>query len=157
LKLSVWLMPGVADAPLLAAVIARYAQAFRAPTFPPHITMCTAALDAASVRADLAIELPTSLTFASVGFGSDYFHACYLRLRDDASVLALQARCAAALRGQVPEKYPPHLSLTYANLADEQREQATSLLPSLPLQAHFDRLETWDTTGAVSTWHRIDG
>ncbi len=148
-------MPAAGDTPRLAELIDRCAQAFGAPTFPPHITLCSDPAEPSASRGDLALELPLSLTLASVGYGADYFHACYLQLRDDASVLALQARCAAALHGRVPEQYPPHLSLVYGELTPMQREQVPLLVPTLPVLAQFDRIETWDTTGPVANWHPL--
>jgi hypothetical protein len=153
MKLSVWLMPAASDASRLAALIARFAQAFDAPTFPPHITLCSEPTETSKSRGDLGPQLPLSLSLASVGYGADYFHACYLKLRDDADVLALQARCAAALHGRVSEQYPPHLSLVYGDLTPQQRDQVPLLVPALPLLARFDRLETWNTTGPVGNWH----
>jgi hypothetical protein len=155
MKLSVWLMPAASDATRLSELIARCAHEFGAPTFPPHITLCSEPTETTASRGDLALELPLSLTFASVDYGTDYFHACYLKLRDDASVLALQARCAAALHGRVNEQYPPHLSLAYGGLTPQQRDQVPLLVPSLPLLARFDRLETWNTTGPVSNWQPL--
>lgn len=155
MKLSVWLMPAASDAERLAELIARCSRAFGAPMFPPHITLCSEPAETSASRGDLALELPLSLTLASVDYGTDYFHACYLKLRDDTSVLALQARCAAALHGRVKEQYPPHLSLAYGDLTPQQRDQVPLLLASLPLVAQFDRLETWDTTGPVSNWQPL--
>lgn len=148
-------MPTVADASRLGELIERYARAFGGPIFPPHVTVCSQLAKAAPIAHELCATLPLSLTLGRVAFGGDYSHACYLQLEDSASVEALQARCAAALGGRVAPEYPPHLSLTYGTLSPEDRDQATSLLPPLPLLAEFDHLEIWNTTGAVSTWHTL--
>ncbi len=155
MKLSLWLVPAAEDARRFEELIQRCATAFGSPTFPPHITICSEPLEAA-LRADLALELPLGVSFGSVGFDSDYFHCCFLQARDDAGLLALQARCAAALRGAVP-KYAPHLSLAYGALTEAQREAARSLVPSLPLAGKFDQLELWETSGPVPSWRRVAG
>jgi hypothetical protein len=153
-KLSVWLVPALGDAPRLAQLIERFAEELGAPVFPPHITLCSEP-EETGLPFDPAPKLPVSVAFDSVGFGSDYFHACYLRVQNEAAVLGLSARCAAALRGRVPERYPPHLSLTYGVLTEPQRAKAAGLLPSFPVRAELDRIEIWETGGAVSQWRRV--
>ena len=153
MKLSVWLVPAPQGASVLADLIERGAKTFGSPAFPPHITLCGEPTET-TLRSDLVLELPLTVTFGGVGFGGDYFHSCYLTLRDDASVLALQARAATALGGRVPDKHAPHLSLVYGALTDEQRQEAASLVAHFPTQVEFDRVEIWETSGAVSTWRR---
>src|SRR5687768_18054171 len=103
MKLSVWLMPAAKDAPRLQALIQRCASAVGSPVFPPHVTLCSEPAEIAPAGSALTLELPRVVTLAALSFGSDYFHGCYLELLHDAGVRSLQARCAAALRGTVPE------------------------------------------------------
>jgi hypothetical protein len=152
MKHSVWLRPAAEDAPGLQAWIERCSAAFGSPRFVPHITLCTEPALTSLANTGLQLELPLTLTVTSVGFGGDYFHACYLLLRDNAGVLGLQARSAAALHGRVPEQYPPHLSLAYGALRETQRREVGSLVTHLPLTATFDRIEVWETGGAVADW-----
>lgn len=152
MKLSVWLMPAAKDGPRLRALIQRYASAVGSPVFPPHVTLCTGPVAIAPAGSALTPQPTRVVTLAAPSFGNDYFHGCYLELQHDAGVRALQARCAVALQGTVPEKYPPHLSLSYGILTSEQREAALTLAAPLPLSAELDHIEIWDTSGPVSSW-----
>lgn len=152
MKHSVWLRPAAEDEPRLSQLIERCAKAFGSPSFVPHITLCSEPAVTSIAGIGLELELPLTLTLTSVSFDRDYFHACYLLLRDDASVLGLQARSATALRGRVQPGYPPHLSLAYGGLSDAQREGVAELIGPLPLTATFDRIQIWETGGAVADW-----
>lgn len=154
MKHSVWLCPSVDDAPRLQQLIERCAAAFGSPSFPPHITLCSEPLSTSVAGSGLELELPLRLSLSTVGFGGDYFHACYLLLRDNSAVLGLQARSAILLGGRAPEQYPPHLSLAYGALSEEQRRRVPELATPLPIEAAFDRIEVWETGGAVESWRQ---
>ena len=100
-------------------------------------------------------ELPLSATFTTLEFGDDYFHGCYLRAEQDKALRELQARSVAVLGGTAPQGYPPHLSLAYGVLTQEQRATAAALITELPMQIGFDRLELWESSGPVSSWRKL--
>jgi hypothetical protein len=154
-ELSVWLVPTPRDSALLERQIERCASVLGSPQFPPHVTLCAdPAVTRLAALASLS-ELPLTSTFTSLDFGRDYFHGCYLRANDDGSLRELQARCVATLGGTAPRAYPPHLSLAYGVLSEEQRIAAAALITELPVQIGFDRLELWESSGAVSTWRKL--
>lgn len=152
MKHSVWLCPSSVDAPRLRALIERCAAATGSPSFAPHITLVSEPASTSLANTALERPLPLTLTLANVEFGDDYFHACYLVLRHDTSLLDLQARSAAALRGRVPDRYPPHLSLAYGELSEAQQRKVMALVAALPITATFDHIEVWETSGAVADW-----
>jgi 2'-5' RNA ligase len=152
---SVWLVPSVGDASALRSLIERCATALGSPTFPPHITLCTQSSAATLAAVSRSLPPPLPLTLTSVDFGDDYFHGCYLEAKDDTAVRALQTQCAAALGAKVPERYPPHLSLAYGVLSDEQRKMALALVTELPMQVTFEGLELWASDGPVSEWRKL--
>lgn len=155
MKRSVWLLPTARDAPALQALVDRCTSRLGAPSFAPHVTICTQPAVPTLTDAAWSGALPLTLELCAVDFGDDYFHGCYLVARDAAAVRALQARCASTLNATVPERYPPHLSLAYGVLSPEQRGAASSLITGLPLVVTFERVELWVTDGPVPSWHKL--
>jgi hypothetical protein len=154
-ELSVWLVPVAGDAALLAQHIERCSKSLRSPRFPPHVTLCTDPAVTKLAAFGAFGELPLSATFTALEFGGDYFHGCYLRAEEDKRLRELQARSVAALGGAVPQGYPPHLSLAYGVMSEEQRATAAALITELPMQIGFDRLELWESSGPVSSWRKL--
>jgi hypothetical protein len=154
-ELSVWLVPVARDAAALEYFIERCSRALGSPRFPPHLTLCTDPAVTTLAAVGSLIELPLSATFTALDFGNDYFHACYLRAEEDAALRELQARCVATLGGTALAGYPPHVSLAYGVLSEEQRATATALITELPVTIVFDRLERWECSGPVSSWRKL--
>jgi hypothetical protein len=154
-ELSVWLVPVAGDAASLSQYIARCSQALGSPLFPPHVTLCTEPAVTTLAAVGAFSELPLTASFTALDFGDDYFHGCYLRAEQDKALRELQERSVAALGGTAPQGYPPHLSLAYGVLSDEQRATAAALITELPLQVAFDRLELWESSGPVSSWRKL--
>lgn len=153
-ELFVWLAPTAKDAATLQKHIERGATLLGSTRFPPHVTICSEPAVTKLAAVGSLKELPVSIEFTSLRFGNDYFHGCYLAASDDAPLRELQARCVASLGGTVPGGYPPHLSIAYGVLSDDQRSAAVALV-ELPLVVTFDRLELWASDGPVSTWQKL--
>jgi hypothetical protein len=153
-ELFVWLVPAAPDAALLRKQIDRAASLLSSPTFPPHVTMCSEPAVTKLAALGPLRDLPLTVTLTALGFGDDYFHGCYLEATDDARLRELQARCVAALGGEAPRSYPPHLSIAYGVLNEQQRT-AVAALVDLPLTLTFDRLELWTSDGPVSSWRKL--
>jgi hypothetical protein len=153
-ELFVWLAPAAEDAAVLGKQIERSATLLGSPTFPPHVTICSEPAVTKLAAVGSLSELPLSITFTALRFGHDYFHGCYLEAAEDAPLRNLQARCVATLGGTVPGDYPPHLSIAYGVLTDDQRA-ATVPLVELPITITFDRLELWTSDGPVSSWRKL--
>jgi hypothetical protein len=153
-ELFIWLVPAARDAALLRKQIDQAASLLGSPAFPPHVTMCTEPAVTKLAAVGPLRDLPLSVTFTALGFGDDYFHGCYLEAADDARLRELQARCVAALGGEAPRNYPPHLSMAYGVLNEEQRTSVAPLM-DLPQTIIFDRLELWAGDGPVSSWRKL--
>ena len=159
MKCSVWLVPSAPHAPLLRTLLQQFCTAFGSPEFLPHLTVCTGLTRHVherfrAVRAAELTSLPLGATFRELQFGEDYFHGSYLTLDDDSAMRDLQRRLASKLEGRAPEKYAPHVSLSYGVLNPSQRDEAQEHL-RLPLEVSFSDLELWDTSGDVPAWHRL--
>jgi 2'-5' RNA ligase len=160
--LMAWLMP--AAGPVrdhLAATIDRLAAEHNAPRFEPHVTMAglfhSSQQAAAQTLTSLAAGArPFEIRFAATGYESAYFRALYLRAEPSPQLTALHeaARAAWALE---PRPYTPHLSLLYADIAEEQKRAIIDALGiQLPLTIRIETAELWANHPAgVRSWHRL--
>jgi 2'-5' RNA ligase len=156
-----WLVPAAGtERDRLAATIDRLAVEQNAPRFEPHVTVA-ATFDAAKDAATRTLTSmvtgmpPVELTFAGIGHQQAYFRALYLRAEPSAELSALQA---AGQRAWALDRQPhvPHLSLLYADLAEDRKDLIISSLGiTLPLTVRFDAVELWarDPRG-VRDWYR---
>jgi len=160
--LMAWLMP--AAGPVrdhLAATIDRLAAEHDAPRFEPHVTMAglfhSGQQAAVQTLTSLAAGVrPFEIRFAATGYEQAYFRALYLRAEPSPQLTALHeaARAAWALESR---PYTPHLSLLYADIAEEQQRAIIDALGiQLPLTIRIETAELWANHPAgVRSWHRL--
>jgi 2'-5' RNA ligase len=160
--LMAWLVP--AAGPVrdhLAATIDRLAAEHDAPRFEPHVTMAGLfhSDQEAAVRTLTSLAAgagPFEVRFAAAGYEQAYFSAVYLRAQPSPQLTALHeaARAAWALE---PRPYVPHLSLLYADIAEEQKRAIIGALGiQLPLIIRIETAELWaDHPAGVPSWHRL--
>jgi 2'-5' RNA ligase len=160
--LMAWLVPAAGPArDRLAATIGTLAAEHGAPRFEPHVTIAglfhSGQEAAARALTSLAAGVhPFEVRFAAVGHEQAYFRALYLRAEPSPQLTALHqaARAAWALKSQ---PYLPHLSLLYANIAEERKPAIIDALGiQLPLTIHLNAAELWAGHPAgVAGWHRV--
>jgi 2'-5' RNA ligase len=160
--LMAWLVPAAGPVrDRLAAVIGALAAEYDTPRFEPHVTM--AGLFRSGERA--AVQALTSLVagvrpfqvrFLAAGHEQAYFRALYLRAEPSGQLITLHeaARAAWALE---PRPYMPHLSLLYADIAEERKRAIIGALGiKLPLTIRLDAAELWaDHQAGVPRWRRV--
>lgn len=160
--LMAWLVPAAGPArDHLAATIGLLAAEHDAPRFEPHVTMA----GLFHSRQEAAVQALTSLAagtrpfevrFAAAGYEQAYFRALYLRAQPSAQLTALHgaARAAWALE---PRPYMPHLSLLYADIAEERKHAIIDALGiQLPLTIRIEAAELWaDHPAGVPGWRRV--
>jgi 2'-5' RNA ligase len=160
--LMAWLVPAAGPArDRLAATIGTLAAEHGTPRFEPHVTMagrfCSGEQAAAQALASLAAGVrPFEVRFAAAGYEQAYFRALYLRAEPSPQLTALHeaARAAWALDAR---PYLPHLSLLYADLAEERKRAIVGALDiQLPLTIRIGAAELWaDHPAGVPGWHRV--
>jgi len=160
--LMAWLVPAAGPArDRLAAIIGTLAAEHGGLRFEPHVTLAGrfSSVQEAAVRAltSLAVGVrPFEVRFAAVGFEPAYFRALYLRAEPAPQLTTLHdaARATWALESR---RYLPHLSLLYANIAEERKPAIIDALGiPLPLTVRINALELWaDTQVGVRGWHRV--
>jgi 2'-5' RNA ligase len=160
--LMAWLVPAAGPVrDQLAATIDRLAAEHHAPRFEPHVTMAGVFRSGqqAAVQALTALAAgvrPFEVRFAAAGYEQAYFRALYLRAEPAPQLTALHeaARAAWALE---PRPYVPHLSLLYADIAEEPKRAIIGALGiQLPLTIRIETAELWANHPAgVPSWHRL--
>jgi 2'-5' RNA ligase len=160
--LMAWLVPAAGPArDRLAATIGTLGVEHGGPRFEPHVTIA----GLFSSGQDAAVRALTSLTagvrpfdvrFAAVGYEQAYFRALYLRAEPAPQLTALHeaARAAWALESR---RYMPHLSLLYADIAEERKPAIIGGLGiPLPLTIRINAVELWaDHPAGARAWHRV--
>jgi 2'-5' RNA ligase len=143
-----WLVPAAGPArDHLAATIGTLAAEHGAPRFEPHVTMAgrfhsgeQAAIQALTSLA--AGVRPFEVRFAAAGSEPAYFRALYLRAEPSPQLTALREAAQAAWALEV-RPYLPHLSLLYANIAEERKHAIIDALDiQLPLTL-INAIELW--------------
>jgi 2'-5' RNA ligase len=160
--LMAWLVPAAGPArDHLAATIGTLAAEHGAPRFEPHVTIAGRfrSSEQAAVRALTSVAAgvrPFEVRFDAVGHEQAYFRALYLRAEPAPQLTALHeaARAAWALDAR---PYTPHLSLLYADIAEERKRAIIGALGiSLPLTIPINAAELWaDHQAGVASWHRV--
>jgi 2'-5' RNA ligase len=160
--LMAWLVPATGpERDRLAATIGTLAAAHDAPRFEPHVTMAglfhSHQEPAVQVLTSLAAGVrPFEVRFVAVGHEQAYFRALYLRAEPSLQLTALHdaARTAWALDVR---PYRPHLSLLYANIAEERKRAIIDALGiPLPLTIRINAAELWaDHRAGIPGWHRV--
>jgi 2'-5' RNA ligase len=160
--LMAWLVPAAGPArDHLAATIGALAAEHGGPRFEPHVTIagrfhCGERAAAQALTSLAAGAPPFTVRFAEVGSEQAYFRALYLRADPAPQLTALHdaARAAWALESR---RYLPHLSLLYANLAEERKRAIIDALGILlPLTIRLNAAELWaDHPAGVPGWHRV--
>lgn len=141
----VWLMPAADDATALQALVDALTTRFGAATFAPHVTLgkvrdrspagCRAAV--ASLGADLA--RPVTATLEDLRRYPETRRSLVLDLAPDDRLHRLRA--ALPNHGVEPDDRPPHLSLAYHPLTEDEFEAlAVEVRPQLPQRIEFTGL-----------------
>jgi 2'-5' RNA ligase len=160
--LMAWLVPAAGPArDRLAATIGALAAEHGAPRFEPHVTIAglfhsgeQAAIQALTSLA--AGVRPFEVKFAAAGYEQACFRALYLRAEPSLQLTALHEAARAAWALDV-RPYMPHLSLLYADIAEERKRAIIDTLNiQLPLTIRINAAELWaDHPAGVPSWHRV--
>jgi 2'-5' RNA ligase len=160
--LMAWLVPAAGPArDHLAATIGTLAAEHSAPRFEPHVTMAGLfhSGEPAAIQALTSLAAgagPFEVRFAAIGHEPAYFRALYLRAEPCPYLTALHEAARAAWALEV-RPYRPHLSLLYANIAEERKPAIIDTLDiQLPLTIVINAAELWAGHQAgVPGWHRV--
>lgn len=140
---SLWLMPSVADAAVLAGIVADLSSRFGTPLFTPHLTITgdtdrpVTVLAAAIAEAARQVEA-FSESVSGIETSAAFFRSFYARFAVSAPLATLKQQLDADAR----EPFMPHVSLLYGAVPDGPKAQAAAeVSAALTGRAiRFDRL-----------------
>ncbi len=156
-----WLVPAPGpERDRLAGVIAALAADHGGPVFAPHVTLARTVEAEPDVVAGVLAQVtagvaPFEVRLTGVGHEPVFFRALYLRAEPSARLTALRAAAEQALGLEpAPE---PHLSLLYADLAEDRKPAiAAGLGLTLPMTIRVDAAEVWgDFRADAGRWRRL--
>jgi 2'-5' RNA ligase len=158
---SLWLMPeGDARAPL-AHLIARLAERFSTPPFPPHVTLLPGIGgredDVLAVSAALAAGLrPFPVRLRGVDARDEPFRCLFVPALPDEPLVAAHAAASRRFGREPDPAFLPHLSLVYGSLPPETKGPlARELGAAVPGSIEAARLHVWRTEGPVEDWREV--
>ena len=156
--LSLWLIPDENTTGLLKSAIRSLALRFDSPLFMPHATLLGQIQGTESSIIETAEGLAEEThTIQIKGNGldgkADYYRALYLRLPLNEDLDALRLKACIRFSIQPLPAYNPHLSLIYADLRRETRQELVQLNQTLAgIELTLERLQVVRTTGPVVNW-----
>ena len=161
-RLMAWLVPAAGPVrDQLAATIDRLAAEHHAPRFEPHVTMAGLfhSGEQAAVQALTSLAAgarPFEVRFAAAGYEQAFFRALYLCAEPSPQLTALHEAALAAWALE-SRPYMPHLSLLYADIAEEHKRAIIGAVGVLlPLTIRLVAAELWaDHQAGVPSWHRL--
>jgi len=145
-ELSLWLLPEIAWATRLDALVKQLAPSFGCPVFQAHMTVqgdLGVSQGALEAVLDSAKCMPLEFELAGVETSEAYFRSFYLRLRDNPDFRTLQTQVSTQTGTGVGLSPFPHVSLAYGEPADpavKSRWKEVLASAGLPMTLRFDRL-----------------
>lgn len=158
---SLWLLPEPPAAATLARTIEALSARFGAPGFAPHLTLLGglphAAAEAVVVARRLAESArPRQARVARVGALPEFFRCLFLEIENEPWLLALHQRAVALAGPESPPPFFPHVSLLYAELAQDAKAALVSELSgSVPAAVRLDAIQVVRTEGEVGGWRPL--
>ncbi|GLC45448.1 hypothetical protein PLESTM_001735800 [Pleodorina starrii] len=158
---SIWAMPKGPMGDRLRSEIAHLAQRHGGPAFPPHVTVLgdieRPREEVMAMMKELAAQVKKHrINFVEVTRGTFFYQCVFLLVAKDEGTMAAAAP-ARNVFGMTTPPYMPHLSLLYADLADEEKakvvEQETARLYGE--SSGYDTLlvETGYEVGSLALWY----
>lgn len=160
-RYSLWFMPAGAVNQRLSQLIARLAERYASPTFPPHLTLL-GSIEASeeeiiSKTQALASQIsPFPIRLATIAYTDLYYRALFVNADHSAEIVAAYQQAEKAFPRHQKTDYMPHVSLLYGYFPVETKQRIIKEIGE-PFIAAFeaDTLYLYLTEGAVSDWQRI--
>jgi 2'-5' RNA ligase len=162
---SLWLMPEGELQDSLVSLIRDVAQRYNAPTFPAHITLLGNVKGSEQKIHAKTQELTQShtafpITLTELDTTPEFYRALFIRAKQSVKLAHLYTQARRIFQFEPQREYKPHLSLLYADLSREQKQQITDMLQTrlqgLPHSFMARTVHLYSTEGPVETWQQIE-
>lgn len=157
-KYSLWFMPAGATKQKFSQLIARLAEDYASPKFPPHITLL-GSIEAGEeemishAQALASLIHPFLAKLIDITYTDYYYRALFARVEPSAELLAAYRRVLEIFPDIQKADYMPHLSLLYGDFfLETKKEMIEKIGASFLDEFEVDTLHLYLTEGAVSTW-----
>lgn len=143
---SLWLLPEIAWAARLDALVMQLAPSFGCPVFQAHMTVqgdLGVSQSILEAVLDSVKSMPLEFELAGVETSEAYFRSFYLRLHDNPVFRTLQTQVSTQTGTGLGLSPFPHVSLAYGEPADplvKSRWREVLASAGLPVTLRFDRL-----------------
>lgn len=157
-KYSLWFMPTGIVEQKFSQLIARLAEDYAAPKFPPHITLLGSIEAGEEEMISRSQELaslihPFPVKLIDIAHTDYYYRALFARVEPSAELLAAYQRALEIFPDSHRADYMPHLSLIYGDFfLETKKEMIEKIGASFLDEFEVDTLHLYLTEGAVSTW-----
>ncbi len=161
-RVSYWLRPAAPERAQLSEMIRQLAHQFDAPVFEPHVTLYSGPVESLEridrvLRAAAGLGSEITLRSTDLAHSDQFTRTLFMEFAPEAGLISLAAELNRLSRPAGDYELKPHLSLVYAELAAERREElARSLV--VPATIRFASLQAVGTGGStlsradVETW-----
>ena len=158
---SLWFTPGGRAREHLCKMIEELSARYQSPAFPPHITLLggvktdrEAVIKEASAIAQV-IE-PFEINCEQISWEDAYFRCLYLQVTRTRALLDAHALASRQFGLPSAEEFRPHLSLLYAELANEEKAKISAQIGgNFARGFHIDHLDVYSTNGPPADWYCI--
>jgi 2'-5' RNA ligase len=164
-RVSYWLMPAGPDRETLSQVIRELAARYDAPMFDPHVTIYSGPLQESDAVPEIVSETAAAfssfaLSTTGIAHSEQFTKTLFIELAGNDVLTRLSRRLKQEMSTQNEYELKPHLSLIYAALPTQAREQLEHEL-RIPQRIRFDSIrairhqrtttrrdvEAWETVG----------
>jgi hypothetical protein len=145
-RVSYWLIPAEPDGEHFLEIICEMAGWFHeTPVFNPHVTVYSGPLDprddVETILAAAAVGIAeVTLRARGIGRSEEFTKSLFVEFESSSVVTQISDRLKNGSATPADYKLGPHLSLIYARLSNEMKDQLTRGL-SLPPTVRFDALQ----------------
>lgn len=150
-----WLLPAEPARSWLAAQIEQLAQKYGAPVFEPHVTLYSGDDEEESARARIhrvaAQNTPLVLSVAGVDHSEEFTKTLFVQFAKSSAAQQLSDAIRAASKSQRDYELDPHLSLLYADIAEETKADEAQRI-SVPFERiRFNAISAMFFPNAIKT------
>ena len=143
-RVSYWLIPSEPDKTRLAKIIASLSRQFEAPNFEPHVTLYAGTLAASeNVKQIMAQAIhgisEITLQTAGISHSESFTKTLCMDFAENECLSKLSLDLGRHSFEPMKYELKPHLSLLYATVASELKEQLARDL-MVPSRIHFDSI-----------------
>ncbi|MBI5032207.1 MAG: 2'-5' RNA ligase family protein [Chloroflexi bacterium] len=159
--LSLWLQPSGQLYDELSKTISQLSKKYGAPVFPPHVTLLGDLIgdekEITSQAQQLASRVqPFQITLTTIDYLDAYFRCLFIRAEETPALLQANRIARSVFHRENDPSFMPHLSLLYANLEVETKQQIFKTIGREWAKAFpVNSIHLLSCDGEPKDWYRV--